>query len=107
MCLRSSSRRSWATGWRSSPTAVGADLLQSGDGRLGVLGERVLRVALEEVLEAGDGLVAVAERGVRDRGAEHRVSGKRAARILHEERVERLCRLGELAGIGESLRAFQ
>src|SRR5574341_1437576 len=84
-----------------------APLAQRGERLLGVLGERVSGLALDELLEAGAGARLVAHRRARERGAEHGVAGERALRVRLQERVVGLRRLGELAGVGERLRGCE
>src|SRR5229473_2609036 len=91
----------------AAPAAVWGNLstlAQRGEGLLCVLHQRVLRLLLDEIREACGGPCPLAQRRTRQRAPEHGVGGKGAARVVLEERVERLGRVGVAAGVGECLR---
>src|SRR5712692_9826491 len=73
---------------------IGRPLAQRGEGLLCVLHQRVLRLALDEILEGRGGLCPLAQRRTGQRASEHGIGGKGAARVVLEERLERLGRVG-------------
>src|SRR5258708_10847513 len=68
-----------------------------------VLHQRVLWLLLDEILEARGGPCPLAERRACERAAEHGIGGKGAARVVLEERLERLGRVGVATRVGERL----
>jgi hypothetical protein len=60
----------------------------------------MLGVAPDEVLEAGRGARALAQRRARQRSAEARICGERARRVLLQEGLVGARRLGGLAAVG-------
>src|SRR6185503_4121956 len=74
-------------------------LAQRGERLLCVGGERVVGVALQELLEAGG--------GARQRRAEEGIGRERAARIGIDEGFECARRFVELARVGERLRVLE
>src|SRR6185503_3742612 len=82
-------------------------LARRGERLLCIGRERVARVALQELLEAGGGAHLVAHRRARQRRAEEGIGRERAARIGIDEGFECARRFVELARVGERLRVLE
>src|SRR5260370_25861680 len=86
----------------AAPAAVWGNLstlAQRGEGLLCVLHQRVLRLALDEILEGCGGPCPLAYRRTGQRTSERGIGGKGAAPVVLKERLERLGLVGVAARV--------